>query len=73
MRGSPSAMQQMTFESSVKFLREAAVRRDLDMLGSVSSRIAAGRPVRAGTGASDALIDLDVVGQVTERTFGRFL
>jgi len=52
---SSSTLLQMSFETTVHFLRQAAVSRKTDFLNSPSANIVLGRPIRHGTGAFDVL------------------
>merc|ERR1712139_15655 len=49
--GSPSPLLQMSFETTSKFLVDAAMDSSRDTLLSPSARIVLGLPVRSGTGA----------------------
>ncbi|KAH8327289.1 hypothetical protein KR074_009351 [Drosophila pseudoananassae] len=55
MEHSSSPLQQMSFESSLQFLRSAAGFGRQDELNSPSSRLMVGLPVRNGTGAFELL------------------
>lgn len=55
MEHSSSPLQQMSFESSLQFLRSAAGFGRPDQLNSPSSRLMVGLPVRNGTGAFELL------------------
>ncbi|XP_046865726.1 DNA-directed RNA polymerase I subunit RPA1-like [Drosophila willistoni] len=55
MEHSSSPLQQMSFESSLQFLRSAAGFGRPDELNSPSSRLMVGLPVRNGTGAFELL------------------
>ncbi|SPP75301.1 DNA-directed RNA polymerase I subunit RPA1 [Drosophila guanche] len=55
MEHSSSPLQQMSFESSLQFLKSAAGFGRSDDLNSPSSRLMVGLPVRNGTGAFDLL------------------
>lgn len=55
MEHSSSPLQQMSFESSLQFLRNAAGFGRPDELNSPSSRLMVGLPVRNGTGAFELL------------------
>lgn len=57
MDASTSPLQQMSFESSLRFLKEAAINGRKDPLESPSSRIMMGLPCRNGTGAFTLLND----------------
>lgn len=51
MAAAPSPLLQMTFETTLGFLRTAALAGDYDELKSPSSRIVMGLPVQLGTGS----------------------
>lgn len=51
MEASSSPLQQMSFESSLIFLREAVLNAKFDNLRSASSCLMVGQPCRSGTGA----------------------
>ena len=55
LSSSTSAFQKMTFETSISFLREAALLSDTDRLHSPSARIVVGEPVACGTGAFELM------------------
>lgn len=55
MEFSPSPFQQMSFESSMKFLTSATVAGKEDELNSPSSRLMVGLPVKNGTGCFSLL------------------
>ncbi|GAB6022197.1 DNA-directed RNA polymerase I subunit RPA1 [Chamberlinius hualienensis] len=55
LENSPSSLQQMSFESTVHFLKMATQSGFVDSLKSPSSRLVAGRPVSCGTGSFDLL------------------
>lgn len=59
MEFSPSPLQQMSFESSMKFLTSATVGGKEDELNSPSSRVMFGLPVKCGTGCFDTLPNID--------------
>lgn len=46
-----SPLQQMSFESTLKFLKSAIVKSQMDSLNSPSSRLMLGQPCKSGTGA----------------------
>ncbi|KAK2577670.1 hypothetical protein KPH14_000842 [Odynerus spinipes] len=56
MDDSASPLQQMSFESSLNFLRNATLRGKQDDLVSPSSRLMLGQPCRSGTGACSLLV-----------------
>lgn len=51
IESSASPLQQMSFESTLKFLKSAIVKSQLDNLSSPSSRLMVGQPCKSGTGA----------------------
>uniref|UniRef100_A0A2M4B8J3 DNA-directed RNA polymerase subunit n=1 Tax=Anopheles marajoara TaxID=58244 RepID=A0A2M4B8J3_9DIPT len=51
MENSASPLQQMSFESSLKFLKSAMLKGMCDRLDSPSSRLMVGQPCKSGTGA----------------------
>lgn len=51
IESSASPLQQMSFESTLKFLKSAIVKSQLDSLNSPSSRLMVGQPCKSGTGA----------------------
>lgn len=51
IESSASPLQQMSFESTLKFLKSAIVKSQLDSLSSPSSRLMVGQPCKSGTGA----------------------
>lgn len=53
MESSASPLQQMSFESSLNFLKMATVNGKMDKLGSPSSCLMVGKPCKTGTGAFD--------------------
>ncbi|XP_046828533.1 DNA-directed RNA polymerase I subunit RPA1 isoform X2 [Vespa crabro] len=55
MNDSASPLQQMSFESSLNFLRNAILQRKQDDLKSPSGRLMLGQPCRSGTGACSLL------------------
>ncbi|XP_058804040.1 DNA-directed RNA polymerase I subunit RPA1 [Phymastichus coffea] len=58
MEDSASPLQQMSFESSLNFLRNATIQAKHDDLSSPSSRLMVGQPCKAGTGAFTLLPDI---------------
>mmetsp|Transcript_5031 Transcript_5031/g.18313 ORF Transcript_5031/g.18313 Transcript_5031/m.18313 type:complete len:1772 (-) Transcript_5031:74-5389(-) len=56
---SPSPFLKMSFETATAFLMQSALMGEKDLLTSPSSRIVLGRPVDAGTGSFDLLMDYD--------------
>ncbi|GAB0098582.1 DNA-directed RNA polymerase [Sergentomyia squamirostris] len=57
METSASPLQQMSFESCMKFLKAATVSGCIDNLSSPSSRLIVGQPCKSGTGAFTLLND----------------
>lgn len=57
MEHSSSPLQQMSFESSIAFLKAAAVNGRQDNFSSPSSRLMVGQPCKTGTGIFDLLND----------------
>lgn len=55
IESNPSPFQKMSFETTMKFLRSAAINADRDLLQSPSACLVTGRPVRMGTGMVDIL------------------
>lgn len=53
-----SPLQRMSFETTVSFIKNSALRGDIDNLRSPSAKIVIGQPVRHGTGAFDILSPL---------------
>lgn len=53
MESSTSPLQQMSFESSLIFLKEAVLNAKVDNIHSASSCVMLGQPCRIGTGAFD--------------------
>lgn len=51
IESSASPLQQMSFESTLKFLKSALVKSQLDSLSSPSSRLMIGQPCKSGTGS----------------------
>lgn len=51
MESSASPLQQMSFESSVHFLRDATIGGRCENLDSPSARLMVGQPCKSGTGA----------------------
>lgn len=60
MEDSCSPLQQISFESSLGFVRNAALQGKRDDLESPSARIMVGRPCRSGTGAFTLLHKLSI-------------
>ncbi|XP_059608966.1 DNA-directed RNA polymerase I subunit RPA1 [Phlebotomus argentipes] len=57
MENSASPLQQMSFESCMRFLKAATVSGCTDSLSSPSSRLMVGQPCKSGTGAFSLLND----------------
>ena len=55
MDSNSSPFQQMSFETTMKFLRSATVRGDIDTLRSPSACLVTGNVVHGGTGAFQCL------------------
>uniref|UniRef100_A0A7S2ZAA3 DNA-directed RNA polymerase subunit n=1 Tax=Rhodosorus marinus TaxID=101924 RepID=A0A7S2ZAA3_9RHOD len=55
MDTAPSGIQKMSFETSLKFLTDAAMNAEIDHLESPSARIAVGEIAKCGTGMFDLL------------------
>ncbi|KAK2870553.1 hypothetical protein FQN49_003107 [Arthroderma sp. PD_2] len=55
VKDSTSPLMKMSFETTVRFLRDAVLERDWDNLNGPSSRIVVGRVGTVGTGAFDVL------------------
>lgn len=55
METNSSPLQQMSFETTIHFLKRAAIAGDLDTLASPSACLVTGRVVRGGTGSFDLL------------------
>ncbi|KAJ8680362.1 hypothetical protein QAD02_016149 [Eretmocerus hayati] len=58
MEDSASPLQQMSFESSLNFLKNATLQGKHDDLLSPSSRLMLGQPCKSGTGAFSLLVDI---------------
>lgn len=63
MDTSVSPLQQMSFESSLAFLRSAIVRAKEDSLQNPSSCLMVGKPCKTGTGSFDLLYKLPVLNK----------
>ncbi|KAF6210828.1 hypothetical protein GE061_013939 [Apolygus lucorum] len=59
MEGGSSPLQQMSFETSLGFLKSAVLRSKIDDLQSPSARLMLGRPVLCGTSCFNLLYSLD--------------
>lgn len=55
LESSASPLQQMSFESSLKFLQDATISGRKENLESPSSRLMIGQPCKSGTGAFSLL------------------
>ncbi|KAG9395336.1 RNA polymerase Rpb1 domain 5 [Carpediemonas membranifera] len=55
---SPSQLHKMTYETTTAFLTQSALYGISDNAAGPSSRVAVGRPLRAGTGMVDILLDM---------------
>lgn len=53
-----STLQKMSYETSLKFLRDAVLESAPDRMQSPSARVAAGQVVRMGTNLMDILVDI---------------
>jgi len=51
-----SPLQKMTYETTLKFMRDAIIRDDKDYLDSPSARLVTGQTIRSGTGYFDLLL-----------------
>ncbi|XP_011494628.1 PREDICTED: DNA-directed RNA polymerase I subunit RPA1 [Ceratosolen solmsi marchali] len=58
MEDSTSPLQQMSFESSLNFLKNATLQGKRDNLSSPSSRLMVGQPCKSGTGSFSLLVDI---------------
>ncbi|OAD54192.1 DNA-directed RNA polymerase I subunit RPA1, partial [Eufriesea mexicana] len=58
MEDSASPLQQMSFESSLNFLKNATLQGKQDNLVSPSSRLMLGQPCKSGTGACSLLLKI---------------
>jgi len=63
METSFSPLHQMSFETTVRFLTQAALYGHTDSLKSASSRLVVGRPVREGTGITECVELLQPVSE----------
>lgn len=61
MESSASPLQQMSFESSLVFLKSATIQGRADNLASPSSRLMVGQPCRSGTGAFSLVNDNEYI------------
>ncbi|XP_073968760.1 RNA polymerase I subunit RpI1 isoform X2 [Rhodnius prolixus] len=59
LEGSTSPLQQMSFESSIGFLKSAVTRHKYESLNSPSARLMIGRPIKAGTSCFNLLYKID--------------
>ncbi|PVH92409.1 DNA-directed RNA polymeras-like protein I subunit [Periconia macrospinosa] len=60
MKSNPSPFMKMSFETTVGFLKDAVLERDVDDLTNPSARIVMGRLGKTGTGAFDILAPVQV-------------
>lgn len=60
IENNPSPLQQMTFETAISFLRNAALTGKTDTLDSPSSCIVMGKPCSAGTSSFKVMQNLNV-------------
>ncbi|KAI1915489.1 hypothetical protein LOZ61_001683 [Ophidiomyces ophidiicola] len=58
VKDSTSPLMKMSFETTVRFLRDAVLDRDWDNLAGPSSRIVMGRTSTVGTGSFDILVPI---------------
>ncbi|XP_076647337.1 RNA polymerase I subunit RpI1 [Halictus rubicundus] len=65
MEDSASPLQQMSFESSLNFLKYATLQGKRDNLVSPSSRLMLGQPCNSGTGACSLLLKIQKQPEVT--------
>lgn len=63
MESSASPLQQMSFESSLVFLKAATIHGRPDSLASPSSRLMVGLPCKSGTGAFSLMNDPNYIFQ----------
>lgn len=61
MESSASPLQQMSFESSLVFLKAATIQGRADSLSSPSSRLMVGQPCKSGTGAFTLINDNEYI------------
>lgn len=59
MRRQPSSFLKMTFETSVQFIKEAALFGHVEPLRSPSAKIIVGQETKCGTGCMDILYKFD--------------
>ncbi|XP_024224109.1 DNA-directed RNA polymerase I subunit RPA1 isoform X1 [Bombus impatiens] len=65
MEGSASPLQQMSFESSLNFLKNATLEGKRDNLVSPSSRLMLGQPCKSGTGSCSLLVKIQKQPETT--------
>ncbi|XP_043584606.1 DNA-directed RNA polymerase I subunit RPA1 [Bombus pyrosoma] len=65
MEGSASPLQQMSFESSLNFLKNATLEGKRDNLVSPSSRLMLGQPCKSGTGSCSILVKIQKQPETT--------
>ncbi|XP_076665457.1 RNA polymerase I subunit RpI1 [Andrena cerasifolii] len=70
MEDSASPLQQMSFESSLNFLRNATLQGKRDNLVSPSSRLMLGQPCKSGTGACSLLVRIQKQPEVAMSVAG---
>lgn len=61
LEGSTSPLQQMSFESSLGFLKSAVTRHKFESLSSPSARLMVGRPIKAGTSCFNLLYKINTL------------
>lgn len=66
MQTNASPVQQITFETSMNFIKAATMLGVSDQISSPSARIFVGRPVTAGSGASQCVMPSPVEMQMTQ-------
>nr|XP_034196000.1 DNA-directed RNA polymerase I subunit RPA1 [Osmia lignaria] len=64
MEDSASPLQQISFESSLTFLKNATLQGKRDNLVSPSSRLMLGQPCKAGTGACSLLVKIQTQPEI---------
>lgn len=58
INNSASPLLKMSFETTCKFLTDATLTGDTDMMTSPSARLILGRPINTGTGAFDLRLNM---------------
>ena len=71
IQGKSSPLQQMSFETSVRFLSEATQHGVCDDLNSPSSRIVMGGVVPTGTGFCNVLVDSEMLLKNLEKSLAQ--